>query len=177
MLEIEIKARCSDLERMERMVVGKGGVAGERRREEDLYFNHPARDFAVTDEAFRMRSAGDYHALTYKGPKMAGRSKTRYEAEVEIGDPAVMKDILAKLGFREVSVVEKERAMYTLGDITVCLDRVAGVGDFVELEKMGEDREAVEAGLFALAADLGLVEFERRSYLEMLLEKTGRGGG
>lgn len=176
MLEIEIKCRCADLARLERLVIEKGGVAREKRRETDLYFNHPSRDFASTDEAFRVRSAGDYHALTYKGPKMPGRSKTRYEAEVEVGDPALMKEILVKLGFREVSAVAKERALYDLGDISVCLDRVDGVGDFVELEKMGEEKESIEAALFALAADLGLVEFEKRSYLEMLLEKKRQGG-
>ncbi len=176
MLEIEIKSRCNDLARLERLVIEKGGVAREKRRETDLYFNHPSRDFASTDEAFRVRSAGGYHAVTYKGPKMPGRSKTRYEAEVEVGDPALMKEVLLRLGFREVSAVVKERALYGLGDISVCLDRVEGVGDFVELEKLGEDRESIEKELFALAEELGLREFERRSYLEMLLENRKRDG-
>jgi len=171
MLEIEIKARCADLDALERKVAGKGGVSEGTRRERDLYFNHPSRDFAVTDEAFRIRSAGGYHALTYKGPKLGGRSKTRYEAEVEIGDADLMGEILDRLGFLKVRIVEKERRMYRLGDITVCLDRVAGVGDFAELEKMGEDRESVEEELFALAGELGLGDLERKSYLELLLEK------
>ncbi len=176
MLEIEIKARCADMVSLERKLIDMGAVSEGIRRERDLYYNHPSRDFAITDEAFRVRSAGEYCALTYKGPKLEGRSKTRFEAEVEIGDAGLMGEVLDRLGFHKVRAVEKERKMYRLGDITVCLDRVAGLGDFAEIEKIGEDRGPVEAELFALAEVLGLRDFERRSYLELLLlNEDGRG--
>ncbi len=124
----------------------------------------------------RVRVENSKAVITYKGPKLEGRSKTRYEAETSIGDPSVAGDIFTRLGFQEVRRVEKERSLYELGGITICLDRVTGLGDFVEIEVLGEDREAAEKELFRVAGELGITDFERRSYLEMLLEE-GRGYG
>jgi predicted adenylyl cyclase CyaB len=59
-----------------------------------------------------------------------------------------------------------------LDDIKICLDSVQNLGSFVELEKMGTGREAVEQDLFDLAERLGLRHFERRSYLELVLTKA-----
>ncbi len=172
MFEIEIKAKLNNLDEFKKLIVSHGAVAHKTVRESDRYFNHPSRDFAQSDEALRVRIEGSRAALTYKGPKIGTRSKTRFEAEVEISDASVMHTILEKLGFTEVLCVEKERTVYDFGSIIICADRVDNLGEFAELEKIGEDRETIENELFALAQKLGLTEFERRSYLEMLLEKT-----
>ena len=54
--------------------VGRLRELGAREHAEiqqsDRYFNHPVRDFAVTDEALRIRSVGDQNWLTWKGPKV-----------------------------------------------------------------------------------------------------------
>lgn len=171
MLEIEIKARIDNSEEFIRKIAALGARARETTRESDQYFNHPSRDFAKTDEALRVRTAGGHAAITYKGPKIGTRSKSRFEAEVNISDPAAMRVILQKLGFVEVLSVKKERTVFDLRGITLCVDRVENLGSFVELEKIGEDREAIEDELFDVARELGLSEFERRSYLEMLIEK------
>jgi adenylate cyclase class 2 len=55
--------------------------------------------------------------------------------------------------------------------VEATLDEVEGVGRFVELEIQTDAdtlREA-QTSLIALAAELGLTNVERRSYLEMLL--------
>ncbi len=169
MLEIEIKSHCDDLASVRGKVLSMGGSLRESRREADLYFNHPSRDFRVTDEAFRIRSVNGKTVITYKGPRLGTRSKTRFEEEVGVESYESIKTIFLKLGFIEVMEVRKERELFMVGDVEVCLDRVEGIGDFVELEKRGEDREAVEGELFALAEKLGLSRFETRSYLEMVL--------
>ena len=174
MLEMEIKARCGDPVDLERRLAGRGARSLGKRNESDLYFNHPSRDFASTDEALRVRVENGEAVITYKGPKLEGRSKSRYEAETAIGNPDVARDIFLRLGFSEVRRVQKERALYDLDGVTVCLDRVMGLGDFVEIEIIGEDREAAEKELFRIAGELGIMDFERRSYLEMLLEKGRR---
>ncbi len=171
MLEIEIKARIGNPEEFIRKITASGALARETSHESDQYYNHPSRDFAKSDEALRVRTAGTNTALTYKGPKIGTRSKSRFEAEVKISDPSAMEVILQKLGFTEVLRVNKERSVFDLRGITICVDRVENLGSFVELEKIGEDREAIENELFNLAREFGLSEFERRSYLEMLLEK------
>ena len=66
--------------------------------------------------------------------------------------------------------------------IEVALDRVEGLGSFVELELIAEQAglESARQCVTSAAARLGLSETERRSYLEMLLaaaghENAGRG--
>ncbi|TAL32928.1 MAG: class IV adenylate cyclase [Spirochaetes bacterium] len=167
--EIEIKAHCDDLDAVRGRISAMGGTPLRSGREEDTYFGHPSRDFAATDEAVRMRVRGGKAILTYKGPKVSGRSKSRYEKETGVEDGDALCEILLKLGFVRVETVVKEREIFLLDGVEVCLDRVQGAGTFVELELQGEDVSAVEHELFALAERLGLDRFERRSYLELVL--------
>ena len=57
-------------------------MAGEVDDHEDIYLNHPARDFAETNEAFRIRRISDENRITYKGPRRSGPTKTREEIEI-----------------------------------------------------------------------------------------------
>ncbi|MBP7604489.1 MAG: class IV adenylate cyclase, partial [Spirochaetes bacterium] len=136
----------------------------------DSCCNHPSRDFATTDEDFRIRRARGGVVVTYKGTKIGERSKTRYENEVALDDADAFAEILLRLGFRPVRAVKKRRELYALEGAHVCLDSVEGLGYFAEIEILSEDREEAEQKLFTLAERLGLARFERRSYLELLLE-------
>ncbi len=167
MLEIEIKAYCDDLKDIAGKIISLGGRKIEDRVETDAYFNHPSRDFRDTDEALRIRMAGRDSVLTYKGPRIGAKSKTRFEEEVRIDSAESMKLILQKLGFVYVDEIVKKRALYVFEDIEICLDIVQGVGNFVELEKKDTERGPAEKRLFELAERLGLDRFERRSYLEL----------
>ncbi|HOT44478.1 MAG TPA: class IV adenylate cyclase [Spirochaetota bacterium] len=166
-LEIEIKAYCDDHDAVVEKAVILGARHGGAIRERDLYFNHPARDFRKTDEALRLRQVDRDVVLTYKGPKLGTGTKTRREVEVAVDGFEKTLEILKLLGFLPSGTVEKERDIYRLGDIEICVDRVEGVGNFVELELKGTDRERVEKELFSLAGELGLSRFETKSYLEL----------
>ncbi len=138
--------------------------------EKDPYFNHPGRDFGETDEALRIRTVNSDSVLTYKGPKISQNSKARIEKEVGVSNESVSYDILTLLGFTESGVVIKKSENYQLNGITICLDKVEKLGDFVELEQIGTDIELIEKELFNLATQPGLYQFERKSYLELTLE-------
>jgi len=168
-LEIEIKAYCSDPAEVERRLAGLGAQYLKERLERDLYFSHPTRDFRKTDEALRLRLTEEKSFCTYKGPKIGTASKTREEFEIAVSDFATAREILLRLGFIESGRVEKRRRIFSLDSIEVCVDRVDGLGDFVELETHGAERERLEKELFDLASRLGLERFERRSYLELVL--------
>ncbi len=168
--EIEIKAYCDDLDLVREKVRAMGGTFKRESREVDTYFNHPARDFAKTDEALRVRARDGLAVLTYKGPKLGDRSKTRYERETTVEDGPGLCEILERLGFVRVETVVKNREIFLLDGMEICLDRVERAGSFVELEIQGADVAAAEKTLFEMAARLGLERFERRSYLELILE-------
>ncbi len=166
-LEIEIKAYCDDHGPVRARLADMGARHAGAGTERDIYYNHPARDFASTDEALRIREDGGATVLTYKGPKIGTVSKTRVEEEVTVDDVESLRKILEFLGFTESGSVVKIRERYHLGEMEVCLDAVEGLGLFVELEKIDVERERVEQELLAVARELGLDRFERRSYLEL----------
>lgn len=176
-LEIEIKSYCDDHEPVAAKLAAMGARPAGSETEHDLYMNHPCRNFRDTDEALRLRRAGERIILTYKGPKIGTAAKSRLEEEVPVADFEKTLAILKNLGFVEFGSVTKVRELYRLDDMEVCLDTVEGVGRFVEIEMKGSDRERIEHQLFRLAGELGLERFERRSYLEMKYSSPGTGNG
>ena len=50
-----------------------------------------------------------------------------------------------------------------------------GLGDFIELEVDSDDVEAGKKAIFSLMKEIGVQGNERRSYLELLMEKAGSG--
>lgn len=59
------------------------------------------------------------------------------------------------------------------------LDEVEGLGKFIEIEALAESEEAVGETvriLRKILISLGVKKFERRSYLELILEKEGSYG-
>ena len=137
----------------------------------DVYLSHPSRDFGVTDEALRIRTEEGSRTLYYKGPKLDKDTKTREEISTQVSDPASMDLILERLGFKKVGVVQKHRRTYILNDIEVCLDHVKDLGNFIELEIQGKDLAEGKAKILQMMEELGLKKNERRSYLELIIEK------
>jgi adenylate cyclase class 2 len=187
-LEIEMKFPVTDFRALKQHLRQRGArrVQLRPRHEEDHYFNAPDRDFARTDEAFRLRRMGAANFVTYKGPKRDAQTKTRAEIEVAMakGKTAAedFRRLVHSLGYRDVAVVRKARWLYRLSDVQgfpveICLDEVVGLGKFVELEILAPagKLDPARAALLALAKELELAESERRSYLELLLDKQKAG--
>jgi adenylate cyclase class 2 len=180
-LEIEVKFTVADRSALERRLLERQAPADAPRQDEDHYFNAPDRDFAQTDEAFRMRRIGQANFVTYKGPKLDRETKTRTEIEVPLaeGDAAAtdFARLLTQLGYRPVAIVRKQRQVYHLSEdgfaVEVCLDEVDGLGSFAELEIIAPHAQldAAKAVLARLTTEFGLGPSERRSYLQLLLEK------
>lgn len=172
MLEIEAKAAIENKEEIKQRILEAGGKYISTVTQSDIYFAHPSRDFMKTDEALRIREAGNEYTLTYKGPKLDKLTKTREEIEIKLDDPVPMAGVLKMLGFMEVAPVVKTRSHYALGDYQVALDEVEGLGHFIEIEKHADSYKPEE--LVELLKSLGVEEskMERRSYLELLLERN-----
>jgi len=181
MVEVEMKFPVADFAPLEQKLVAWGATKVKTRQEEDHYFNAPDRDFAQTDEALRLRRVASSNFLTYKGPKLDPQTKTRTEIEVPLasGEEAVetMTQLLKHLGYSPVAVVLKARRAFQTKregfDLEICLDEVKDVGRFAELEILAPDDRLDQARkvLQTAAAELGLTVSERRSYLELLLQK------
>ncbi len=140
--------------------------------EEDYYLVHPCRDFASSDEALRVRCSCGRWELTYKGPRsVVGGVKSRVEVSVGVSDGSRLLDVLGRLGFRVFCVVRKHRRCFEAGCVRVFLDRVEGLGCFVEVECVGGCGDSVEC-VRRVVRVLGLEGYEStsKSYLEMVWE-------
>jgi adenylate cyclase class 2 len=171
-LEIEAKAYADDLREVEETLKEMGAHFVAEVHEIDTYYSHPVRDFEKTDEALRIRVSGEKSFLTYKGAKIDPLSKTREEIEVELGNADTAKVLLVRLGFDPVAEVEKTRKIYHVDTFHVCLDTVKDVGTFVEVETTGKDVKTLRNRIIALLKTLSVKDFERKSYLELLLERS-----
>ncbi len=181
--EVEQKYHLQDLESFEKALKEFTVVEEAIEHHADTYYNHPCRDFAATNEAFRIRRIGGVPMITYKGPKLPGRVKARREMEWRLDpgdqDGTQTAELLEHLGFKEVATVRKIRRPFcardTHGPFGVVIDEIQGLGFFVEVEVMVEKRGDIEharARIKVIAGQLGLQQPESRSYLRMVLEEN-----
>lgn len=177
--EVELKFPLTDPTALRARLTQLGAVPRESIEQCDRYFNHPSRDFSVTDEAFRIRSVGTANFLTYKGPVLDRATKMRREIEIgtAAGSQAVeqLVEMWCELGFRFVREVRKTRLPWQLTweqqSFELALDHVPPLGTFLEIELLVDEngRESARQAILELAAELRLTNPERRSYLELLL--------
>lgn len=137
MYETEQKFKLPDPSAFLAKIAELGAAWTVRVEEEDTYYQHPSRDFALTDEAFRIRRrvkfSGDNQEspifqcfVTYKGPRLKTETKTRPEIELPLAFPLPENekiatfaelaaatqpwhDLLTALGFRALRPVRKTR--------------------------------------------------------------------
>ena len=177
--EVENKFAAVQLARVVEQLEDLGAEFRDVIEQVDLYFAHPVRNFAETDEALRIRRIGETNLVTYKGPKIDKATKTRREIELPLAPGAERVEsygeLLVALGFRQVAEVSKRRrggrVQWKQWPVELALDAVAELGQYVELEIVVEEDQlpAAQSALLELAAHLSLPQPERRSYLEMVL--------
>jgi len=133
-------------------------------------------DFANTDEALRIRTTKENNDenifITYKGPKIDSKSKTREEIEIGIEDSEKCSKIFQHLGFTKVRAVKKDRQYYSYKNFEISLDDIEGLDPYMEIEialEDGSDYTEAQNKIFDLFSKLGVNDgFERTSYLELL---------
>lgn len=177
--EVEQKHKVENLAAIIATLTERGAVLGPPVVQVDQYFAHPARDFAETDEALRIRTLTKASFVTYKGPKLDCTTKTRRELEFPLDASDIggrrFAELLAALGFSPVAIVRKQRRTFHLDHggrrVAGALDDVHSVGVYMELELMADEEGLPQAQsiVASLADELGLGPSERRSYLELLL--------
>ena len=138
--EVEVKLPLTDKDVMKDTIRQLGGIATNSELQVDDYYDHPCRSFSETDESVRIRhrtrtegqSLSDTgHTsveLTYKGPKVDDKTKTRIEYTVDLQDSESITQILLNTGFKLVARIVKQREFFKIEGITVSLDDVTNVG-------------------------------------------------
>ena len=147
-LEHEIKVPVPALDAVRVRLRGAGAILRRDATFEDNWvLDDHRRSIAAGGCLLRVRRWGEASHLTYKGPaRFAAGVKTREELETSVGDPDVVLQVLAALGFTPFRRYQKWRELWLLGGLAVTLDRTP-LGDFVELEGPPEAIPGVAATL------------------------------
>ena len=138
MINIEIKARCEDIERAEENLSAiYAGPAGTFHQK-DTYFK-------VVRGRLKLRELGpdEGHLIYYKREDVPGPKRSDYKVAFT-SDPEAMRGMLSELLGTWVEV-EKTRQVWLWENVRIHLDDVKGLGRFVELEAVTDESGIVES--------------------------------
>ena len=163
---VELKARVRQWETVDAAAARLAGGPPELLRQVDTFF-HAARGRLKLLEF----SSDCGELIHYERPDTSAAKTSCYEI-VPTDQPQRLREALAAaLGVR--GVVRKERRLYLVGQTRIHLDRVEGLGDFVELEVVLSDGQSTEEGrriADAIASRLGIEEADlvECAYIDLL---------
>jgi adenylate cyclase len=166
---VEVKARVAGLPAIEARAAKLADRGPELIRQDDTFFR-------CAHGRLKLRDFGDGRAelIAYQRPDESGPKVSDYVITPST-DPAGLREVLARsLGM--IGRVRKQRTLYLAGATRIHLDRVDGLGEFVELEVVLDDSQSPDDGVVLarqLLAQLGigtdaLVE---GAYLDLLTSK------
>lgn len=126
-VNIEIKARVSDFGKLRDRVEQLSSSACQVIPQEDTFFN-------CQGGRIKLRELGTQRGqlVYYQRQNVSGPKHSDYKI-FETDNPEGLKLILAE-AFGVRGVVTKTRYLYMVGQTRVHLDKVKGLGDFLELE-------------------------------------------
>lgn len=165
MRNIELKARLLDRPGAEQVCRDLGAAPRGDIQQVDTYFRVPEGRLKL-----RESEPGEDCLVFYRRPDVAAIKGCDYV--LCTADQAMKRVLGAALG--ELAVVEKVRTVYLWHNVRIHLDRVGGLGDFIEFEAVlggQHDDEDGEAKVSRLqeAFDIAREDLLDTSYLEMVL--------
>jgi predicted adenylyl cyclase CyaB len=163
---VEIKARVADMDAVEARARVIATHGPEEIFQDDTFF-------ACDRGRLKLRDFGDGRGqlIHYRRADEAGPKMSEYSI-APTADPAALRETLGR-AFEVLGRVVKGRRLYLVDRTRVHLDRVEGLGSFVELEVVLREAEAPEDGMAVarkLLDDLGIAEDQlvTGAYLDLL---------
>lgn len=165
---VEIKARLSEVEQVTRKAQDMADSGPIAITQDDTFFRCDAGRLKL-----RRFSADQGELIFYRRPDQR-RAKESFYLRSCTDDPAGLKALLA-MAYGQNGRVRKQRTLFMVGRTRIHLDQVEGLGDFVELEVVLDEEEAIDAGLEEaeyLMAVLGInaSDFVEGAYVDLLAE-------
>ncbi|GAB5552567.1 MAG: class IV adenylate cyclase [Saprospiraceae bacterium] len=168
-LNIEIKARCEDLDYVREMLVKQQASYIGLDHQVDTYFK-------VNDGRLKLREGNIERALIhYKRQDKAGPKKS-FVNLYKISSDTVLKEILTD-SIGVLVIVDKQREIYFIENIKFHVDTVEGLGDFVEIEAIdkegtiGEEKLIQQCRKYMDLFHIKETDLVQISYSDLLLNK------
>lgn len=103
----------------------------------------------------RIRKVG--HDIVFTLKIRNGLDLAKIEKETKVTDEKSLREILIALNYREVLVLRKKRTEFSYKNVSICLDKVDGLGEFVEIETFSRKNvSSVQLGLETILYSLGI---------------------
>jgi len=182
-VEVEIKVKINNFEEIKAKVAATGKLIKSIRQIDD-YFVPCHRDFFTQKphpvEWLRIRTNPDKVVFEYDksiNKKANGEQECAEEYETEISNADEFRKILNFLDFKKVITVDKQREYWNCGDFEIALDRIAGLGDFIEVEAKSkfESNEKAKEACLKFLEDIEIENPEKiqinKGYPVLILEK------
>lgn len=136
---IEIKAHLPSLAETEELARAISDGEVTIIDQEDVFFANPEGRLKLRIFSDQRGELIHYHRPDQDGPKTSSYLIT------PTNDPTGLREALTRAyGVR--AVVKKRRLLYLVGRTRIHLDRVEGLGEFLELEVVLDEGEALEVG-------------------------------
>ena len=163
---IEIKARLTDLPTTLALARQVAGSEPELIAQDDTFFTSAQGRLKL-----RAFADGRGELIYYERPDQAG-PKTSFYVRSPTASPDTLREALT-LAHGQIGRVRKLRTLLIAGRTRIHLDRVEGLGDFMELEVVLADDDPLQAGVdeaHALMARLGIAPAQLIdvAYLDLL---------
>src|SRR3954449_12892346 len=170
---VELKARDPHPERSLERARALGAEDRGERRQRDTYFAAPQGRLKL-----REQEPGEAELIAYERADAARARESRYRIAPVSDADAVREALDAALG--TTVVVAKRRHLLLYDGVRIHLDRVEGLGDFVELEGVaGEGSDLAREGdlVERLRADLEIADdtIEATGYADLLRQADDAG--
>ncbi len=131
LINVEIKARCSDVERVRGALRSQNARFAGTDHQIDTYFR-------VREGRLKLREGNIENALVYYLRPDQGGPKTSDVLLHKVEPNSGLKDVLTRaLGV--LAVVDKQREIYYVENVKIHIDEVKGLGNFVEIEAAGDE--------------------------------------
>ncbi|PKE28415.1 adenylate cyclase [Rahnella sp. AA] len=166
---IEIKARVDDFSALYEKVALISDGLPDIIEQDDTFFICPHGRLKL-----RTLSADRGELIFYQRPDQAG-PKTSFYTLSETHDPDSLRETLT-LAYGVAGRVIKQRTLFMLGQTRLHLDRVKGLGDYLEFEVVLDENETPEQGIAVaeeLLERLGIdrQELVDQAYVDLLNQK------
>lgn len=144
-LEVEEKFLCSNNITLEQIIKDDNFVEVGTEKEIDNYYSDLNGDFIKNRTCLRIRVMGDKAEITHKGRShnfLSSFSKVEHNIPISTELIPEYNDFLNSLGFVRYVTVDKNRKTFikNVGAYihTIAIDKLDGVGEFVEFEVSGD---------------------------------------
>ena len=183
-VEVEIKLKIENFEEVKAKVSAVGKLI-KSIKQVDEYYIPCHRDFFAQKphptEWLKIRTNPDKVIFEYD--KSINRTENgdqdcAEEYETEISNAEEFRKILGFLDFKKVITVEKQREYWDCGNLEIALDKIEGLGNFIEVEAKGnfDSTDDAKKACLKFLDELGVEDAENvkinKGYPVLLLEKN-----